>query len=67
MHIYEVRALSKEDIEKELEETYREALSVRFRLATRQLNDTSQARKVRTKIAQIKTVMRERELLEQQK
>ena len=67
MRIYEVRALSKEDIEKELEETYREALSVRFRLATRQLNDTSQARKVRTKIAQIKTVMRERELLEQQK
>ena len=67
MRIYEVRALSNEDIEKELEETYREALSVRFRLATRQLNDTSQARKVRTKIAQIKTVMRERKLLEQQK
>ncbi len=67
MRIHEVRALSPEDIEKELEAAYREALSVRFRLATRQLSDTSQARKVHQKIARIKTVMRERELLEQQK
>ena len=66
MRVHEVRALSKEEIEKELEETYRESLSVRFRLATRQLNDTSQATKVRKKIARIKTVLRERELLEQQ-
>ncbi len=66
MRIHEVRALSQEDIEKELAETYREALNVRFRLATRQLNDTSQAGKVRKKIAMIKTVMQERKLLEQQ-
>ena len=66
MRVHEVRALSKEEIEKELEEAYRESLSVRFRLATRQLNDTSQATKVRKKIARIKTVLRERELLEQQ-
>lgn len=65
MRIHEIRALSPEDLAKELDATYREALSVRFRLATRQLNNTSQARKVRTKIAQIKTVMRERNLLEE--
>ena len=41
MRIHEVRALSEDDIKKELEETYREMLSVRFRLATRQLSDTS--------------------------
>ncbi|MBI4201033.1 MAG: 50S ribosomal protein L29 [Chloroflexi bacterium] len=64
MRIHEVRALSDQDLAKELEASYREAVSVRFRLATRQLNDTSQARKVRRKIAQIKTVIRERELLE---
>ena len=67
MRIYAVRALSKEDIEKELEQSYREALSIRFRLATRQLNDTSQLSKVRRKIARIKTVIREREILEQPK
>jgi large subunit ribosomal protein L29 len=64
MRIHEVRALSEDDIKKELEETYREMLSVRFRLATRQLSDTSQYRKVRKKIARIKTVLRERQLLE---
>ncbi len=63
MRIHEVRSLSQEDLKKELDESYREALSVRFRLVTRQLNDTSQFRKVRKKIAQIKTVMREQELL----
>ena len=67
MRIHEVRALSQEEIKKELDESYREALSVRFRLATRQLSDSSQARKVRQKIARIKTVLRERELLEQQR
>ncbi len=66
MRIHEVRALSDENLEKELEAAYKEALSVRFGLATRQLSDTSQARKVRRKIAQLKTVARERELLEQQ-
>lgn len=67
MRIHEVRALSQEDITKELEESLRESLSVRFGLSTRQLNDTSQLRKVHKKIARIKTVMRERELLEQAK
>ena len=67
MRIYEVRALSQEDLEKELQETYKEALSIRFRLSTRQLSDTSQQRKVRNKIARIKTVLRERQLLEQAK
>ncbi len=67
MRIYEVRALSQEDLEKELQETYKESLSVRFRLSTRQLSDTSQQKKVRNKIARIKTVLRERQLLEQAK
>ena len=66
MRIHEVRGLSQDDLKKELEETYREALGVRFRLATRQLSDTSQAGKVRKKLARIKTVIHEREILEQQ-
>lgn len=63
MQIYEIRSLSKEDIAKELEGSYKELMNVRFRLATRQLSDTSQIKKVRKSIAQIKTVLRERELV----
>mgnify|MGYP001082635937 CR=1 FL=1 len=62
MRIHEARALSEEDIKKELESSYKELMSVRFRLATRQLNDTSQLPKVRRNIARIKTIMHEREL-----
>ena len=63
MQIHEIRALSQEDIAKELESSYKELMNVRFRLATRQLSDTSQIKKVRRGIARIKTVMRERELV----
>ena len=63
MQIYEIRALAEEDIAKELESSYKELMNVRFRLATRQLSDTSQIKKVRKSIARIKTVIRERELV----
>ena len=63
MYIHEIRALSQEDIAKELENSYKELMNVRFRLATRQLSDTSQLRKVRQTISRIKTVVRERELV----
>ena len=66
MRIHEIRALSEEDTVKELESSYKEMMNVRFRLATRQLNDTSQLRKVRRSIARIKTVIRERELMRDQ-
>jgi large subunit ribosomal protein L29 len=63
MRIHEIRALSEENMKEELESSYREMMNVRFRLATRQLNDTTQLRKVRRSIARIKTVMKERELM----
>lgn len=57
-----LRQLTDEDLAKELEETYRELFTTRLQLTTRQLANTAQARKVRTKLAQIKTIQREREL-----
>ena len=57
-----LRELSDEDLAKELEETYRELFTTRLQLTTRQLSNTAQPRKVRTKLAQIKTIQREREL-----
>ena len=58
----ELREFNDEDLAKELEETYRELFTTRLQLSTRQLANTAQARKVRTKLAQIKTIQREREL-----
>ena len=60
--VAELRELSDEDLAKELEETYRELFTTRLQLTTRQLANTAQPRKVRTKLAQIKTSQREREL-----
>lgn len=60
--VAELRDLSDEDLAKELEETYRELFTTRLQLTTRQLANTAQPRKVRTKLAQIKTIQREREL-----
>jgi len=60
--VAELRELSDEDLAKELEETYRELFTTRLQLTTRQLTNTAQPRKVRTKLAQIKTIQREREI-----
>jgi large subunit ribosomal protein L29 len=60
----ELRALSSEDLAKQLEEARRELLNLRFRLATRQLVNHREIPRVKRKIARIKTIMRERELAE---
>lgn len=59
----ELRSLSDQDLAKELEETHRQLFTVRLQLSTRQLSNTAEARKVRHKIARIKTVQREREIV----
>jgi len=58
----EIRALSSEELEKQLEEAHRELFNLRFRLATRQLVNTSEIRKVKKNIARVETIKREREL-----
>ncbi len=60
--VEKIRAFSDEDLEKELEETYRELFTSRLQLATRQLANTSVPRQVRRRIARIKTIQHEREL-----
>ena len=62
MKAEEIRALSPEELEKQLEEAHRELFNLRFRLATRQLVNTSEIRKVKKKIARMETIKREREL-----
>ncbi len=62
MRPHEVRELSDTDLRKELDNSYRELLNVRFRLATKQMNNTSQLQAVRKNIARFHTIIREREL-----
>ena len=57
-----VRGLSDERLREEETSTERELLNLRFQLATRQLGDHNELRKTKRKLAQIKTVAREREL-----
>lgn len=62
MRVGEIRALSSEELKKQLDDSYRELFNLRFRLATRQLTNYNEIRNVRKRIARIKTIMREREL-----
>ena len=63
MRVGEIRALSADELKKQLDESYRELFNLRFRLATKQLTNYNEIRNVRKRIARIKTILRERELL----
>ena len=62
MKLKEYRDLSTEDLAKQLEETHQELFNLRFRLATKQLVNHREVRRVRKKIARLETLIREREL-----
>ena len=62
MKVKEIRALSSEELAKQLEEARHELLDLRFRLATKRLVNHREIPMVRKKIAGIKTIMREKEL-----
>ncbi len=63
MRIDEIRDKTTQDLEKELEDSYKELMNLRFRWATRQLSNVYEMKSVDKKIARIRTVLRERELL----
>ena len=58
----EIRALSTEDIKKQLEETRQELFNLRFRLTTKQLVNHREVRRVKRNIARLNTLLTEREL-----
>ena len=64
MLINEIRALSDEQLGEELEKTSRELMDLRLRAATNQLPDSNLPRSVRKSIARLRTVIRERQLVE---
>ncbi|HET6477640.1 MAG TPA: 50S ribosomal protein L29 [Dehalococcoidales bacterium] len=62
VRIDEFRALSTEDLAKQVEESKQELLNLRFRLATKQLVNHRELPMVKKRIARIKTILKEREL-----
>ena len=62
MKVKEIRALSPDELAKQLEAAQQEFFDLRFRLATRQLVNHREIPRVKRKIARLKTIVREREL-----
>jgi len=56
----ELREKSGDDLQKELEGLLRAQFGLRMQLATQQLNNTSQMKKVKRDIARVRTIMREK-------
>lgn len=62
MKIEEIRALSGDEIKKQLDSAYRELMENRFKLATKQLQNHRELPRLKRDIARFKTVLRERTL-----
>ena len=62
MKVKEIQALKPEALAKQLEAAHEELFNLRFRLATKQLVNHREIRRVKKEIARLKTIIREREL-----
>ena len=60
MKASELRAKDGGDLQKELEALLRAQFGLRMQLATQQLGNTSQMKKVKRDIARVRTIMREK-------
>jgi large subunit ribosomal protein L29 len=60
MKASDIRSKNAEELQKELEGLLRAQFGLRMQLATQQLGNTSQMKKVRRDIARVRTVMKEK-------
>ncbi|MFW6324353.1 MAG: 50S ribosomal protein L29 [Desulfovibrionales bacterium] len=62
MNVQDIRKLSDQDLQEKLQDYNEELFNLRFQHATAQLENTQRIPQVKTNIARIKTVVREREM-----
>ena len=62
MKAEEIRAISPEELARQLEAAHRELFDLRFRAATKQLANHREIPRVKKEIARMKTIIAEREL-----
>lgn len=67
MKVNKIKEMSSPELEKELAELKTELFKLRFSLATNGLENPLKIKEVRKDIARIKTILRQRELLEETK
>ena len=60
MKVSELREKSGDDLQKELEALLRAQFGLRMQVATQQLSNTSQLKKVKREIARVRTIMKEK-------
>ena len=60
MKASEIRGKSGEELQKELEGLLKAQFGLRMQVATQQLGNTSQLKKVRRDIARVRTIMKEK-------
>ena len=60
MEASELRGKSADELQKELESLLRAQFGLRMQVATQQLSNTSQMKKLRRDIARVRTVMKEK-------
>ncbi|MCK4471668.1 MAG: 50S ribosomal protein L29 [Anaerolineae bacterium] len=64
MEAREIQAMATEEIQRKLGDTQEELFNLRFQWSTRQLKDTNRLTLVQRDIARLKTILRERELVQ---
>jgi large subunit ribosomal protein L29 len=64
MNAQEIRGMTTDDIRRKIDETYEELFNLRFRFVMGQLEDSNQLTALRHDIARMKTILRERELVQ---
>jgi len=62
LNLQELRGQSISDLTKQLEELHQELFNLRFRVATKQLVNHRELRRVKKMIARINTLLKEKEL-----
>ena len=62
MKAEEIRGLQPEELERRIDEAHKELFDVRFRVATRQLVNHNEIRRIKKDIARMETILREKEL-----
>jgi large subunit ribosomal protein L29 len=62
LKLKELRDLGADDLKKQLEDTHQELFNLRFRLATKQLVNHREVRRVKRNIARLETLIKEKEL-----
>jgi len=60
MKVVELRAKNGAELQKELEALLRAQFGLRMQLATQQLSNTSQLKKVKRDIARVRTILKEK-------